>query len=198
MSRKLKVFTIGHSTHPIEKFIAMLKSYEIDAIADVRSSPYSRYNSQYNRETLKESLRDENMKYVFLGKELGARSDDPCCYKYGKVDYNLLENTELFKTGIERVLNGSRKMKLALMCAEAEPLDCHRTILVSKKLADNNLDVFHILKDSSVETHTETLGRLIKQYMSQSSDLFMSEDEVRDKAYRKRGEEIAYIEDMAS
>ena len=192
------IYTIGHSTHSIGKFISMLKIHEIEAIADVRSSPYSRYNSQYNREILKETLSANNMKYVFLGKELGARSDDPCCYKHGKVDYDLLANTELFRSGVKRVIKGAKKMKLALMCAEAEPLDCHRTILVSKELSKNNVKVSHILKDARTETHEESLGRLIEQYMTQKTDLFMSEDEVTNKAYKKRGEEIAYIEDLAS
>lgn len=198
MSKKLKVFTVGHSTHPIEKFISMINHHEIDAIADVRSSPYSKYNSQYNRENLKQKLSENNIKYVFLGKELGARSDNPCCYKHGKVDYNLLADTPLFKSGIRRVLKGANKMNLALMCAEAEPLDCHRTILISKELSETNIQIFHILKDAKAESHEQTLGRLIEQYMTQRSDLFMSEDEVKNKAYKKRGEEIAYIEDMAS
>lgn len=192
------IYTIGHSTHSIEKFVSMLQDHKIEAIADVRSAPYSKFNPQYNREILRKTLLSNNIKYVFLGKELGARSDDPCCYRHGKVDYNLLANSDLFKKGIARVVNGANAMNLALMCSESEPLDCHRTILVSKELSNRSIQVSHILKNSKIETHDDSLRRLIKKYMSQSSDLFMSEDDIRNNAYQKRGEEIAYIEDMAS
>jgi len=84
------VYTIGHSTHPIERFIELLKSQNITALGDVRSRPYSRMNSQFNLEPLKQSLRDADIKYVFLGKELGARSDDKSCYRNGQVQYDLL------------------------------------------------------------------------------------------------------------
>src|SRR5690242_9735719 len=128
------VYTIGHSTHAIEKFIALLKSSQIEAVSDVRSWPHSRMNPQFNRETLKRSLREAGIKYVFLGKELGARSEDRGCYRNGQVQYDLLANTELFKQGIERVKEGAQKYRVVLMCAEKDPLDCHRTILVARKL----------------------------------------------------------------
>lgn len=192
------IYTVGHSTHTLEKFISILDIHGIEAIADVRSAPYSKFNSQYNREKLKNALSVRGIKYVFLGKELGARSEDPCCYKHGKVDYELVANTELFKSGINRVIRGANKMRLAMMCAEAEPLDCHRTILISKRLVEHGVEVRHILKNERLERHEETLKRLIGQYISQSSDLFLSEDEIKTNAYKKRGDEIAYIEDMAS
>src|ERR1700704_3164996 len=116
------VYTIGHSTHSIEKFVELLGRAQITAVSDVRSRPYSRMNPQFNRENLKQSLSANGIKYVFLGKELGARSEDHSCYRNGQVQYDLLARTDLFKQGIERILEGTQKYRVALMCAEKEPL----------------------------------------------------------------------------
>src|ERR1700674_3398382 len=147
------IFTIGHSTHPQKRFIALLLQHGITALCDVRSKPYSRVNPQFNREELKESLRERCIKYVFLGKELGARSEDPMCYENGKVQYDRLAHTDLFRRGLERVQNGMKDYRLALMCAEKEPLECHRTILIARHLADLGFDVQHIHADGRLESH---------------------------------------------
>src|SRR5271169_2675230 len=123
------IFTIGHSTHTQEYFISLLSRHGITALCDVRSKPYSRVNPQFNREELQRVLREHGITYVFLGTELGARSDDPTCYENGKVQYDRLAHTELFRQGLDRVQEGVRKYRIALMCAEKEPLECHRTIL---------------------------------------------------------------------
>src|SRR5687767_4940714 len=94
------VHTIGRSTHPIEYFLGPLSSHGITAVADVRSTPFSRRNPQFNRERLKQSLRDEGIAYVFLGTELGARADDSACYENGKVQYDRLARTERFQHGL--------------------------------------------------------------------------------------------------
>ena len=132
------VFTIGHSTHPQERFVSLLCQHGITALCDVRSTPYSRVNPQFNREGLRESLRACGITYVFLGKELGARSADPTCYEYGKVKYDRLAVTDLFRQGLDRVREGTRTYRVALMCAEKEPLECHRTILVARHLVDRS------------------------------------------------------------
>src|SRR5579862_3475831 len=106
---KQSVFTVGHSTHAQERFIGLLSAHGITAVCDVRSKPYSRVNPQFNRDELKEVLPVYGITYLFLGKELGARSDDPSCYEDGKVQYDRLARTELFKQGIERVQDGMRK-----------------------------------------------------------------------------------------
>jgi uncharacterized protein (DUF488 family) len=125
------LYTIGHSTHSLEKFIALLKQQGITALCDVRSKPYSCMNPQFNRENLKRSLRENGIAYIFLGKELGARSEDPSYYVCGKVQYDRLARSALFQKGIIRVRSGMRDFRLALMCAEKDPLECHRTILES-------------------------------------------------------------------
>ena len=125
------LFTVGHSTHNIETFLSLLTINGVTAIADVRSSPYSRFSPQFTREALKQSLRLANVAYTFLGKELGARSDNPACYRGGKVQYDLLAQQPAFADGIARVNEGMARYTIALMCAEKDPIECHRALLVA-------------------------------------------------------------------
>jgi uncharacterized protein (DUF488 family) len=187
------VFTIGHSTHSQERFIALLRQHGMTALCDVRSKPYSRMNPQFNREELKEALLAQGVEYRFLGKELGARSDDPNCYENGKVQYDRLAETELFKYGLKRVLRGMRDdFRIALMCAEKEPLECHRTILVARHLVALGVTVEHILADGSLENHDAALSRLARMINLREPDLVHSREQLIADAYRKQGERIAY------
>src|SRR5687767_4784038 len=113
-----EIFTVGHSIHPIDRFINLLVRNQIEVVADVRSSPFSKFNPQFNRDELQASLKHAGIRYVFLGKELGARSDDPACYVAGKVQYERLARTPLFQAGVDRAMEGSGKFRVALMCAE--------------------------------------------------------------------------------
>jgi uncharacterized protein (DUF488 family) len=185
------VFTIGHSTHDLEEFLDLLRLHDISAVADVRSSPYSRMNPQFNREDLKKDLKAVGIAYVFLGEELGARSDDPGCYENDKVQYDRLAKTALFRRGLERVCKGVASHRLALMCAEKEPLDCHRTILVARHLAELELKVQHILADGSLEPHGHAIERLKKQ-LKLAEDMFKPTAAVTDEAYQIQGVRIAY------
>lgn len=191
------IFTIGHSTQSIERFVGLLLEHRVEAIADVRSAPYSRMNPQFNRETLRAALKAVSISYVFLGKELGARSNDPFCYRNGKVDYELLARTESFRIGLERLRRGASTHRVALMCAEKDPLDCHRTILVARKLVEQGLLVNHILLNGKLETHDEALFRLLKKLHIGDRDFFRSHDEVIREAYKERGEAIAFEEQTA-
>jgi uncharacterized protein (DUF488 family) len=187
------VFTIGHSTHPQEHFIGLLRQHRITALCDVRSKPYSRMNPQFNREELKEALLAQGIEYRFLGKELGARSDDPNCYENGKVQYDRLAETELFKYGLKRVLRGMREeFRIALMCAEKEPLECHRTILVARHLVALGVTIEHILADGSLENHDAALTRLARMINLREPDLVHSREQLLADAYRKQAERIAY------
>lgn len=192
------IYTIGHSTHSIEKFIWLLKHHAITAVCDVRSKPFSRINPQYNREDLKHALNAENIKYVFLGKELGARSDNKNCYRNNQVQYDLLAQTNLFKHGIERVKEGAHSYRIALMCAEKDPLDCHRTILVARKLFEEHMPVKHILYDGQVEDHEQTIKRLILKLKIFESDMFRSTHEIISEAYARQSSDIAYREEAPS
>jgi uncharacterized protein (DUF488 family) len=186
------IFTIGHSNHPREHFVALLQQHCVTAVCDVRSRPFSRYNPQFNREELQEFLSGCGIKYVFLGAELGARSDDPACFENGKVQYERLARTELFRQGLERVRQGMGEHRVALMCAEKEPLECHRTILVARYLAKLGYAVRHIHADGKLESHAEVLARLRELLGLPEQDLFRSREEVVEDAYRLQERRIAY------
>jgi len=188
------IYTIGHSNHPIDRFVALLQQHGIDAVADVRSTPYSRFNPQYRKERLQAALADAGIRYVFLGEELGARSKDPACYdESGRVSYVRLAATDLFRRGIERLLTGMQNHRIAIMCAEREPLDCHRTILVARELEKAGVPVTHILKDGTLEPHRHAMELLASSRKLTETDLFRTIDELIEDAYEKQGSQIAYV-----
>ncbi|CAA7623400.1 DUF488 family protein [Magnetospirillum sp. UT-4] len=186
------IFTIGHSTHSAERFLAMLKGAGITAVADVRSVPYARHTPQFNRPALKDALKAEGIAYSFLGESLGARPADRACYRDGVAAYDLIAATTAFRDGLDRVLQGASSYRIALMCAEKEPLDCHRAVLVARHLAKLGAGIRHILADGTVETQEHLEGRLLKMTGQDTADLF---DDPLDKAYRLRGERIAFAEE---
>lgn len=192
MTVERTVFTIGHSTHPLEFFVNLLRRQRITALCDVRSVPYSRLNPQFNRETLKATVRPHGIDYVFLGKELGARSEDPKCYENGKVQYDRVARTEMFKHGLKRVQKGIAKYRLALMCAEREPLECHRTILIARHLVANDIAVMHIHANGTTETHDEALMRLMRMLNLSAGDMFRSREDLCAEAYLYQEKRIAY------
>lgn len=189
---QLSVFTIGHSNHSIEKFIELLRLHRIDALADVRSAPASRFNPQFNKKSLAESLKQAGIAYVFLGRELGARSEDPAAYENGRVQYRKLAATPLFRSGIDRVEQGARKMRISLMCAEKDPLDCHRTLLVSRALERDHVAVTHILADGALETQHDAMRRLLKVEPAGLGDMFDPEETLIELAVQRREEQVAY------
>ncbi len=186
------VYTVGHSNYPPERFLELLARHGITAVGDVRSRPYSRMNPQFNRENLKRLLAANGIAYLFLGRELGARSEDPACYSGGKVQYDRLARTELFRQGLDRVCEGLKTYRLALMCAEKDPLECHRTILVARELRARGVEVRHILEDGELEGHQDTLARLRAKLKLPEYDLLRSPEDVIEDAYRMQGERIAY------
>jgi uncharacterized protein (DUF488 family) len=194
MNAELIVFTVGHSSHSIEDFIALLNTHGIEAIADVRSSPYSKFNPQFNREVLQNSLSRAGVTYVFLGDELGARRSEPDCYVDQRVSFNRVAQTRLFQEGLRRIVQGAAKMRIALMCAEKDPLMCHRTILVARYLRSKVDQIFHILEDATLETQVAADERLLRDYELQDNDLFIPFEERVAQAYTRRGNEIAYVE----
>lgn len=187
------VFTLGHSTHPLEHFVALLEQHAVTAVCDVRSRPYSRVNPQFNREDLAVALELRGITYRFLGKELGARSDDPACYEDGKVQYARLATTELFARGLKRIVRGMNEgFRIGLVCAEKEPLDCHRTILVARHLAARGINVEHIHSDGHLESHEAALVRLARMHNLPEHDMFRTRAELFADAYTLQEDRIAY------
>lgn len=189
---KYSIYTVGHSNHQTDKFVSLLENHGITAICDVRSKPYSARNPQFNRESIKRSLRDRGISYVFLGRELGARSEDDSCYVNGKVDFDLLSRTNAFQHGIQRINNGVEKFRIALMCAEKDPIECHRAILIARHFDYSRFSILHIHADNTIETQEKAVSRLIRKLGLESQDLFRSSESITDDAYRIQGSLIAY------
>ncbi|MBI4681005.1 MAG: DUF488 domain-containing protein [Nitrospirae bacterium] len=190
------LFTIGYSGRSLDEFIALLNQYKITALCDVRSLPYSSRNPQFNREPLQQDLKLRNIEYVFLGEELGARSKDPSSYVAGKALYSKIAELPLFKHGLERIKLGVEKnYVLALMCAEKDPLSCHRSILICRNLRNVNIDIRHIIDNKSVESQSDLEQRLVKQ-LNISPDLFKDTEPSNavERAYDIQGDRIAYVE----
>ena len=187
------LFTIGHSTHTAEKFLDLLRQHKVEAIGDVRSNPFSAWTPQFNRAALEPALRQANIQYVFLGDELGARRTEREVYIDGVARYERIAKLTAFQSGLERVRKGARKFRLALMCAEKDCLECHRTILVCRHLR-RDLNIGHIQEDGAVETHRDAESRLMKEEKIPQIDLFMNEADLIERAYDQRGPKIAYRE----
>ena len=187
-----QIFSIGHSNHSIEKFLSLLESSEINMVVDVRSAPFSRMFPQFNQETLKKFLSEASIGYLFLGEQIGGRSNDPDDFQDGQVLYKALANKEAFKTGMERLKEGSAKYRIALMCSEKEPLDCHRTLLVSQTLASSDIVVGHIHADGTVEVHGDALVRLLSLHNLSSPDLFSDDTGRVQEALTLQEKKIAY------
>jgi len=190
-----EIFTIGHSTQSWEQFHELLERHRIEAIGDVRSSPFSARLPHFNRDILERTLRIARIRYVFLGDELGARRAERECYVEGIARYDRIAQAPAFRIGLERVRNGAARLKLALMCAERDPLECHRAILVCRQLR-NFLAIQHILGDGTVETHSDAEVRLLaeEKINIDEDDMFIPREELIARAYNRRGDKIAYHE----
>lgn len=187
------VFTIGHSTHNFADFLGLLRQHGITAVADVRSMPVSRFAPQFNRDMIERSLCDAGIRYVFLGKELGARTKDATCYVDGQVQYSRLAQTSKFTNGIERLLKGAQAERIAIMCTEQEPLDCHRTVLVARVLAERGVSISHIHGDGHVESHVLAMQRLMARFRLDEANLFHTPAERLEEALSRQEQRIAYV-----
>ncbi len=189
-----ELYTIGHSNHTIEKFIDLVSMHYIAVVFDVRSQPYSKFNPQFNQETLEKELKNHNIKYFFLGEELGPRSNDPDCFINGKVQYSSISNTFQFHQGIDRLLIEMESNRIAIMCAEKDPIICHRTILICRHMRQYDIEIKHILENGEIENNSDAEKRLMKTLSipQEQGDLFSSTEERIEKAYDIQGEKIAY------
>jgi uncharacterized protein (DUF488 family) len=154
----MELFSIGHSNAELNAFIDLLRRYEIAALVDTRSQPYSRYNRHFGRENLKFSLEEIGIEYFYLGKELGGRPEDPAFYfQNGKVDYDLVAQSSFYLAGVDRLFELASDRRVAFMCAEADYKSCHRYWLITRTLTQRGIKVRHILHsgDSVVSEASE-------------------------------------------
>ena len=188
------ILTVGHSNHPWDVFVGLLQCHAVTMLVDVRSVPYSRFNPQFNRNRLERELAPCGVQYVFLGRELGARSDDPACYdETGRVQYARLARKPAFRRGVDRVIQEAERNRIALMCAEKEPLSCHRTILVAQALERRKVEIQHILADGTLEPHDHAMQRLIDGLKLPTADLFRSRHALVAEALTRRAARIGYV-----
>ncbi len=192
------ILTIGYSLHEIGAFIDLLRRHGVDAVADVRSHPYSKRLPDYSKADLQRALKAAGIQYVFLGQQLGARRSERECYVDGQARYELIARTPAFAEGIARLQAGAAKMTPCLVCAEKDPITCHRTVLVCRELARLGLDVRHILEDGRLELHGDAEKRLMLEegFVPGQLDIFGGGDDSHSLAlaYEKRGLKIAYRE----
>ena len=190
------LFTIGHSNHALDHFLGLLRAHGVDAIVDVRSAPHSKFAPHFSKRRLEAALNEAGAAYRFLGKELGARRDEQECYVDGQAQYERIAQLPIFREGLERVIAETRQRRAALMCAEADPIQCHRAILVCRELLrrEPELDIVHILRGGGTETHEELEARLIDLHNVQPElfDDAVTPDALTGKAYAMQAESIAY------
>ena len=190
MDQNVDVFTIGHSAQSYDRFLHLLKAAEISAVADVRSSPFSRRFPHFNQQELRQALKADGIAYVFLGKELGGRPKESRFFCDGVADYEKMRTSDAFKAGIDRVLRGAEEHRLALMCSEHNPLDCHRCLLVGRELADRSVQVRHLLREGEIKTQQELEKELL--YLNTKVNIFDYEGDDLAAAYRARSKKVAY------
>jgi hypothetical protein len=164
--KELSCYSIGHSNHSIETFVRMLRAQSVNCIVDVRSAPYSRRHPQFNRESIKTDLQLADIRYLYLGDKLGARHSTPSVLTpEGRVDFSRVRLLPAFQAGIDRVIGGIQKgLRIALMCAERDPFDCHRFVLVSRELAGRMVRVEHILSLGQIVSQEHLEKRLLQKY----------------------------------
>ena len=196
------VYTIGHSNHTLAKFIALLQGQQINVLVDVRSAPYSKYVSHFNKDALKEAVEGAGMSYVYMGNVLGGRWLDPeLCFSDGTVDYGLVAQTDEFRKGLQTLIKNIRNgARAALMCCEKDPYDCHRFALDARFLQEEGVAVRHILEDGRVIENSDLEARLLADYPT-AIDLFSATPDKGQAlvwAYEDRNRDIAYVLDLGS
>jgi uncharacterized protein (DUF488 family) len=195
-SMSYSVLTVGHSTLSYEQFLSLIRSAGVTAIADVRSAPYSRHFPHFNREALRDELKADGVAYVFLGDELGGRPKESAYFCEGVADYEKMATAPAFASGIKRVKEGVEKYRIALMCSEHSPLDCHRCLLVGRALHEQGISVGHITTAGTVRGQTEIEDdlRTMAGDVQDQVDFFVSPSDRLAEAYRLRSRRVAYAE----
>ena len=169
------LFSIGHGNKKADTFLHELKKFNINYLVDVRSKPYSKFNPHFNQNDLKYFLKQYNIKYLFLGDLIGGLPDDKSCYdENGKVDYQLLKDKDFFVQGLNRLITAhDKQLKIAIMCSETNPRECHRSKLIGKELLKYGIDINHIINKNSFKTQSE-LNRELFGLFANNDDFHLS------------------------
>jgi uncharacterized protein (DUF488 family) len=187
------LFSIGHSNIAADRFVAMLRDAGVTAIADVRSTPFSRRFPWFSGQTLAATLAQHGISYLAYGDILGGRPRDAALYRDGVADYEAMAQRAEFQAGLDRLLGDAARLCVCVMCAEREPLDCHRCLLVARAYAARGFTIGHILHDGTIEPHPATERRLLALAGGDDGDLFATGQNDRlAAAYRRRAHAIAY------
>lgn len=194
MGQEFEIFSIGHSTQSYEEFVNVLLLVGATAVVDVRSAPYSRRVPQFNRETLQHELQEDSISYFFLGAELGGRPSERRFFCDGVADYDKMATAPSFKAGVEKLLFEKKSYRLALMCSEHSPYDCHRCLLVGRALKDKDVSVGHILPNGNIHSQETVESELLRMASLDSDDMFQPSEDTLAKAYRARSLRVAYSE----
>ena len=194
------IFTIGHSDHPLERFLDLLVQHRISALADVRSVPFSQRQPQYAKLALAEALACRGIAYVLVGEQLGGRPSSRMRSEMNGSGYAAMAATEAFGEGIKRVLDGSLRHRIALMCAERDPVECHRALLVGRALHAGGAGLEHILGDGRTASHAQLEKRLLESagHDAGDGDLFASADELLHLAYLRQERRVSAPPDEAT
>lgn len=199
----MHLFTVGHSTYDLEYFLTLLKAYNINCIVDVRSTPYSKYSTQYNKDFFKAVLKSNNITYIYMGKEFGARRFSRDVYsKEGYVDFERVRQDIDFKSGIDRIKVGLEKgYNIAFMCTEKKPDECHRCILVGRNFKDLGYTVINIINEKEYKLQEDIERDLLEIYYPDRNQIALipdmnlsskSDEELINEAYKLRNKEIGY------
>ena len=201
----LECFTVGHSNHEINHFIELLRIHKINCFGDIRSSPYSKFTPQFNKENLDTDLKKENILYVYLGNKLGGRYLDPTLlYSNGVVNYNKVMEQEEFGVGINNVIGNIKKgLRIALMCSEKNPLDCHRFLLVARALSNEGVRIKHILENGAIVLNEDLEKQLLQKYKSEFDQFSffqenLSQEKTIEEAYQRRNQEVGFAAERAT
>ncbi len=197
-----RLLSVGYSNHDLDAFLALLAGAGVTAIADVRSSPFSRYQPPFNGPQLAPALERRGIAYVFLGEQLGGRPAPPELYdKEGRVDYERVRATDFFQEGLDRLARGARDFVVAMMCGEEDPLDCHRGLMITPALVQRGILPGHLRKGGAIETTEAMERRLLREthvgegeWNGMFADQLSAEDwrELLADAYRKMARRKAH------
>mgnify|MGYP000989922132 FL=1 len=199
---KIEIYTLGHSNYPFDKFIEILKKYDINCVVDIRSTPYSKYNTQYNKEFLHETLKNLGYTYIYMADEFGAKRKTKVSYNdEGYADFDKVILEDEFKRGIERLKVGCAKnYKIVLLGAMQEPIRCHRAILLGKELIKAGFDVKHIMHEGDLKVQSELEEQLLEKYFEYRNQLTIdsllgnaiSREDMIKEGYKLANKEIGY------